>query len=235
MSEPRGGYAVEMWLAEDSTLPQLQETAEHQVASALASERARGREALTVEVHERVARLAGAVGSWGEKLAARAAAMRVPGLIGVDDAAVIVEPPAAETRSDAQLAGMARSVLDWSWRIPRGAVRVDAADGQLTLSGTLDHDDERSAALEAVAGLAGVREVVDEMFVPPHSRTTQTLSLLTEALEGALNRDARHVHIVLEQVGVRLTGRVATLSQRAAAERAVRRVLGDVPLSMQFA
>jgi osmotically-inducible protein OsmY len=142
---------------------------------------------------------------------------------------------AAETRSDAQLAGMARSVLDWSWRIPRGAVRVDAADGQLTLSGTLDHDDERSAALEAVAGLAGVREVVDEMFVPPHSRTTQTLSLLTEALEGALNRDARHVHIVLEQVGVRLTGRVATLSQRAAAERAVRRVLGDVPLSMQFA
>ena len=234
MSEPRGGYAVEMWLTEDATTGQLQEQAEREVATALVSERMRGREALTVEVHERVARLAGNVGSWGEKLAARRAVMRVPGLLGVDDAAVSVEPPATEIRSDTQLVDRARSILNWSWRVPRGALRVDAANGQLTLSGKLDHDDERTAAMDAVAGLAGVREVVDEIFVPPRPRPPHAVSVIDEALDQALGRDARHVHVALHELGVRLTGRVATLAQRKAAEQAVRRVLGDVPVSLQF-
>ena len=234
MSEPRGGYAVEMWLTEDATTGQLQEQAEREVATALVSERIRGREALTVEVHDRVARLAGSVASWGEKLAARHGVMRVPGLLGVDDAAVSVEPPATEIRSDTQLVDRARSVLNWSWRIPGGALHVDAANGRLTLSGQLDHDDERTAAMDAVAGLAGVREVVDEIFVPPRPRPPHAVSVIDEALDQALGRDARHVHVALHELGVRLTGRVATLAQRKAAEQAVRRVLGDVPVSLQF-
>lgn len=234
MSEPRGGYAVEMWLTEDSTTGQLQEQAEREVGAALASERARGREALTVAVHERVAHLAGTVGSWGEKLAARHAVMRVPRLVAVDDSAVIVDPPTTDRRSDAQLAGMARTVLDWSWRVPRGAVYVDAANGRLTLSGKLDHEDERTAAVDVVAGLAGVREVVNEIFVPPRPRPLHAVSMLEEALDQALGRDARHVHVALHELGVRLTGRVATLAQRSAAELAVRRVLGDVPVSLRL-
>ena len=234
MSEPRGGYAVEMWLTEDSTTGQLQEQAEREVGAALASERARNREALTVAVHERVARLAGTVGSWGEKLAARHAVMLVPRLVAVDDTAVTVDPPATDTRTDAQLAGMARSVLDWSWRVPRGAVHVDAANGRLTLTGTLDHVDERTAAVDAVAALAGVREVINDIFVPPRARPPHAASMIEEALDQALGRDARHVHVTLHDLGVRLTGRVATLAQRGAAEQAVRRVLGDVPLSLQF-
>lgn len=234
MPEARGGYAVEMWLTEDSTTGQLQERAEREVGAALASERERGREAPTVEVHERVARLVGTVGSWGAKLAARKAAMRVPRLLAVDDTAVTVEPPTTDVLTDAQLLRMARTALNWNWRVPRGAVDVDASNGRLTLTGTLDHDDERTAALDAVGGLAGVREVINEILVPPRPRPPHAVSLIEEALEQALGRDARHVHVALHEIGVRLTGRVATLAQRSAAEQAVRRVLGDVPVSLRL-
>jgi len=228
-----GGYAVELWLAEDYA-DGLQGEVERELAAELESARVRGRTTLTVEVHEGFATLAGGVRSWAEKVAARHAVMRVPGVGGVDDRGVDVRPDAAETRSDTELVRMAQSALDWDSRVPYGAVRVGVTEARVRLAGVVDHEDERAAAVDAVARLSGVREVVNEIVVPPRARPPYALTRVEEELVRGLGREAKHVRVALSESGVELTGRVATLALRREAERAVRRVLGDVPLSLKI-
>lgn len=232
IDSPRGGYAVEMWLSEDYA-GGLQEAVERELAAALESASGRGRTALTVEVHEGVARLAGRVSSWAEKVRARRAVMRVPGVAEVDDGAVAVTPDPAEDRSDAELVHMVGSALSWDSRVPRRRVRVSVTEGSVMLDGFVDHDDEREAAEETVARLVGVREVVNDIVVPPRPRPAHALTRLQEALSAALGREAKHLRVALSDSGVELTGRLSTLALRVEAERTVRRMLGDVPLTVQ--
>jgi osmotically-inducible protein OsmY len=68
------------------------------------------------------------------------------------------------------------------------------------------------------------------MEVPPLPRPIHATDRVDEAIEHALGRDARHVRVSVTDAGVELKGWVRTLAQVAAAERAVRRMMGDVAL-----
>ena len=228
-----GGYAVELWLSEDYA-GGLQESVECEVAAALESARARGRPMPLVEVHEGRATLVGEVRSWIEKVAARRAVMRVAGVTAIDDGAVRVHPEGADVRSDAQLAQMARAALEADARVPEGAVRVEVQDGRITLDGVLSHEDERAAAEDAVTPLVGAREVVNRIAVPPRTRPAHLFASIEEALRRALGREAKHVRVALNETGFELTGHVSTLALQRVAERAVRRVLGDVRLTLKL-
>jgi osmotically-inducible protein OsmY len=227
-----GGYAVELWLSEDYS--GVQGDVERELAAAMESAQARGRTALTVEVHEGVAILAGTVRAWAEKVAARAAVMHVRGVTTVDDRNVEVIPDAAEARSDIELAGAARIALDWNSRVPHGAVHVAVAGGRVTLSGTVGHEDQRAAAVDAVAPLVAVRELVNDIAVPPRAWRPDSTAQCDEALARALGRDAKHVQVRRGDTAAELTGRLPSLALRGEAERAVRRVLGDVPLVVKL-
>ena len=228
-----GGYAVELWLSEDYA-GGVQGSVEREVAAAFESARARGRPMPWVEVHEGRATLAGEVGSWMEKVTARRAVMRVAGVTAIDDSGVRVQPEGADVRSDGQLAVMARAALDGDGRVPYGAVRVEVQDGRITLDGVLAHEDERAAAEDAVTPLVGAREVVNKITVPPRPRPPHLFAGIEEGLRRALGRDAKHVRVALNETGFELTGRVSTLELQRVAERAVRRVLGDVPLTLKL-
>jgi len=228
-----GGYAVELWLAEDYA-GGLQEDVERALAAALESARARGRSTPTVEVHEGRATLTGEVRCYADKVAARAAVMQVPGIHAIDDHAVTVQPRGTEVRSDPELARMARAALDADSRVPLGGVRVEAGQGRVILGGVLGHEDERAAAEDTVTPLVGVRGVVNEIVVPPRLHPPHTLTRVEEALRQALGREAAHVRVTLVEPGVELTGRLSTLALRDSAARAVRRVLGDVPLALKL-
>lgn len=228
-----GGYAVELWLSQDYA-GGLQEDVEREVAAALDLAYERGNARVSVEMHEGFATLTGEVRGWVEKVAARRAVMRVPGVTGIDDSGVDVSPAAADARSDKDLARMACLVLDWDSRVPRGAVAVAVKDARVTLTGAVDHEDARAAALDAVARLVGVREVESHIVVSPRERPVHPSVRLQEELQRALGREARHVRVDLSEAGVQLTGRVSTLALRDAAARAVRRVLGDVRVSLSL-
>ena len=44
---------------------------------------------------------------------------------------------------------------------------VQTSNGQVTLSGMVQHAHQKSAAMSAVSGMAGVRRVIDQMTVKP--------------------------------------------------------------------
>jgi osmotically-inducible protein OsmY len=49
----------------------------------------------------------------------------------------------------------------------RCRLTVKTANGQVTLSGIVQYAHQRSAAVSAISGMAGVRRVIDQMTVKP--------------------------------------------------------------------
>ncbi|KVP55764.1 OsmY domain-containing protein [Burkholderia ubonensis] len=98
---------------------------------------------------------------WGyQRLAAETIVSRMAGVVGVVNR---IQVRAAHTASDvgAQIAAaFARRAQRES-----AAISVDAADGVVTLSGTVDSLADRRAACGAAWSVKGVREVVDRLTV----------------------------------------------------------------------
>jgi hypothetical protein len=74
-----------------------------------------------------------------------------------------VLPPRAY-RDDAMLTTAANNALAMNITVPDG-VEATARDGDLTLTGTVSYGSQRDAAERAVAGLAGVRNVRDDIEI----------------------------------------------------------------------
>jgi len=55
---------------------------------------------------------------------------------------------------------------------PPAKVTVTSVNGDVTLSGTLQYEHQRSSATQALSGVEGVRRVIDRLTVtPPQKRT----------------------------------------------------------------
>ena len=52
-------------------------------------------------------------------------------------------------------------------------VTVQASNGQVTLSGTVQYAHQKGAAVSAISGMTGVRRVIDQMTVKPAVKRIQ--------------------------------------------------------------
>src|SRR3974390_269064 len=107
--------------------------------------------------------LAGTVPSYPQYLEAAAAARRVDGVTGVHNN-LMVRLPDSDYRDDIQLITAANNALAQNVTVP-GGVEAIALGGDVTLTGTVSYISQRAAAEEAVAGLAGVRSVSNDIEV----------------------------------------------------------------------
>ena len=74
--------------------------------------------------------------------------------------------PDSSTRlSDAQIAADATRRLAWDAAVPEHSVKVQVSHGRITLTGELQRDQQRTAALEDVTRLFGVTGVSDRTVV----------------------------------------------------------------------
>src|SRR5271169_418595 len=105
--------------------------------------------------------LNGTVPSYPQYLEAAAAARRVTGVTSVDNHLEVVLPP-GDYRDDTMLTTTANEALERTITVPDG-VEATAYDGNLALTGTVAYSSQRAAAESAVAGLAGVRNVSDDI------------------------------------------------------------------------
>jgi osmotically-inducible protein OsmY len=67
--------------------------------------------------------------------------------------------------SDAQIAADATRRLAWDAAVPEHTVKVTVSHGRITLTGELQRDQQRTAALEDVTRLFGVTGVSDRTVV----------------------------------------------------------------------
>jgi len=172
-----------------------------------------------VEVKEGVVTLAGKVNSFSEKWDAERAARRV---CGVKALAIEMDVtlPGSSQRSDADIAHSAVNVLEWMTYLPADAVEVVAEKGWITLSGEVDWEYQKQAAMGAVRHLMGVTGVSNQIVIRPRVLLSAVKSEIESALKRRAHVDAGNISVDIKGTDVTLTGTAHSLSERDSARHA---------------
>jgi osmotically-inducible protein OsmY len=159
--------------------------------------------------------LNGTVPSYPQYLEAAAAAQRVAGVRNVHNHLQVVLPD-EDYRDDAILTTVANDALALNVTVPDG-IEAIALDGNLTLTGAAQYDRQRKAAELAVAGLAGVRNVKDDIDISYDADPVDVTFLVQNALNrSALVDDDSDVSVDASGNTVTLRGHVRTWAERDA-------------------
>jgi osmotically-inducible protein OsmY len=128
--------------------------------------------------------LNGTVPSYPQYQEAAAAAKRVKGVTGLHNH-LMVDLPYASYRDDVILTTDANNALTMLVSVP-GNVEASASEGDVWLTGTVGNRFERDAAEQAVAGITGVRGIVDDIEIFSDVEAAD----VTDLVQGALDRYA---------------------------------------------
>jgi len=166
-----------------------------------------------VEVREGVVTLAGHVSSYAEKLDAERAAQRVCGVraLAIE---MNVKLAGLSKRTDSDIASSVENVLQWTTYLPRDHVKVMVEGGWVTLSGEVDRDYQRQAAVGAVRYLMGVTGVSDQIVIKPNITSTAVKADIEAALKRSATIDAHGISVAVEGADVTLSGEVRSWFER---------------------
>jgi osmotically-inducible protein OsmY len=171
--------------------------------------------------------LAGTVPSYPQRLEAAAAARRVAGVTGVHNH-LEVALPESNYRDDVKLGTAANNALTQNVAVPDN-VEATAYDGDITLTGTVAYGTQRAAAEAAVAGLTGVRNVIDDIEISYYADPVDVDLHVQEALErSALVPDDSDVKTETKDGIITLTGHVRTWAEHDAVAGAAWMAVGVI-------
>jgi len=166
-----------------------------------------------------VVTLTGHVTTYAQKTAAEEVVRRVKGVKGIAQE-IEVRPIGANKTADDEIAKRALNSLRWTTLVPQDVVQIRVQDGWVTLTGKVDWQYQRTAAENAVSGLAGVKGFRNNIEVRPHATTADVKKRIEDALRRNAEVEANAIRVEVRDGKVRLEGKVNTWAQRRAAERA---------------
>jgi osmotically-inducible protein OsmY len=159
--------------------------------------------------------LQGTVASYPEYVEAAAAVRRVSGVTAVHNH-LKVDLPDAYRRSDASLTTAANDALMWSVLVPEN-IEATAVDGNVYLEGSAGHRAQSDAAVEAVAGLTGVRNVKNDIRLVVEADPIDVTLRVQSALDRwALILDDSDVYVDTDHDTVTLSGHVRSWAEHDA-------------------
>jgi osmotically-inducible protein OsmY len=159
--------------------------------------------------------LNGTIASYPQYLEAAAAAQRVAGVTEVHNHLEVVLSD-RDYRDDPMLTTAANNALTANVTVPAG-IEATARNGNLTLTGIVQYGAQRTAAESAVAGLAGVRNIKDDIEIAFDADPVDVTFLVQGALDRyALIADDSDVAVDTSGNTVTLTGHVRTWAEHDA-------------------
>ncbi|RRN64274.1 BON domain-containing protein [Caulobacter sp. 602-1] len=173
-----------------------------------------------VAVDRGVAVLSGHVPNYAQKAAAERIAKRVKGVAAIVDE-ITVRYPGSSTHRDEDIAARAVQALNWDVFLPDNVVQVKVSKGWITLSGELDWDYQRHAAEAAVRNLRGVIGVSNQISLKRHVSPADVSHRIEDALKRDASVEAARIRVSASDGKVTLEGKVHSLHEREAVERAV--------------
>jgi osmotically-inducible protein OsmY len=170
-------------------------------------------EEIGVEVKGGVVTLAGHVGTYSEKLDAERAAMRV---VGVKALAVEIDVrlEGSNVRTDGDIARTVENVLQWSTYLTKDSVKIKVESGWVTLSGEVNWEYQRKAAVDAVRYLMGVKGVSDRIAINPTVSAPLVKADIEAALKRRAQKDSNSILVSVNGSDVTLSGSVHNWSER---------------------
>lgn len=172
-----------------------------------------------VAVENGVITLTGHVGSYAEKLMAEGIVKRFRGVKAIAQEIEVRLTYAGD--ADDEIARRALNVLSWDVSVPKDAIQVKVEKGWLTLSGEVDWNFQRSAAVDDVRKLSGVMGVSNLMHIKSRVQVPDLKKRIEDALKRCAELEAKTIRVSVKDGEVTLEGRVRAWSERDALESAV--------------
>lgn len=119
---------------------------------------------ICIDAKDGVLVLSGAVDTLSEKLDLERIAQAASGVMAFSSNIFVMQPGLSH-RSDKDIALAAENVLRWMSFAPTHPIQVEVQSGIVTLTGKLELDYQRRAALGAVRHLVGVSGICDRIVV----------------------------------------------------------------------
>ena len=166
--------------------------------------------------------LTGFIDSYRGKLAAERAAKRVRGVRAV---ANDIDVRLKLARTDADIASDVVRALELRSTIPE-TIQAVVHDAHVTLTGKARWLFQKHDAERVVHHIRGVRGIQNYVTVTPESVTKDVRHRIVEALHRNASVDAQHILVTVTGDTAVLTGTVASLLQREAAEDAAAQAPG---------
>ena len=166
-------------------------------------------QAIGVTVHEGVVTLTGHVQTYIDKYTAEIATKRVTGVRAVAEE-LSVSLFSGHERNDTDIAHAAANALDWNVNVPLNKVQTKVENGWVTLTGDIDWNYQREAALNAVRHLIGVKGVNNLMGVKtpatPSVSTVEVHGKIEAALKRNMMKDSNAIKVEAKDGKVTLHG-----------------------------
>jgi len=182
---------------------------------------------IVVEVIDGVITLSGDTDSYAEKYAAEKAVQRIAGVKGLAVELDVVLPWSSN-RTDADIASVAASALEWNALVPKDCVKVMVENGWLTLSGIVAHQYQRRAAVSTLRSLLGVIGISNLITVKNIVKPAEIKLHIEAALQRRAHSMVKNIEVAVHGDHITLSGTVGTLAEKREACSAAARTSGVV-------
>lgn len=123
-------------------------------------------------------------------------------------------------KTDREIQEQVLAALEWDSAIPGDAIKATVRKGWVTLTGTVGWQYQKLAAERAVRNLNGIEGISNAIVVEPAVNVGDVKAGIEQAFTRSAEVDAQDVHVEAHDGTVVLTGKVHSLTERDAAERA---------------
>ena len=178
-----------------------------------------------VTTKDGVVTLTGHLGSYAEKYAAERATQRVKGVKAVA-VEITVKLPSGDERTDAEIAQAAERAMAWSILVPGDRIRPMVEGGWITLTGDVEWEYQRRAAVTAVRNLMGVTGVTNAIKIKPRVDAAEVERKLRDSLARQADREGDRIQISVKGSEVTLRGSVHSFAELNAVQNAAWSVPG---------
>ncbi|ATG21812.1 transporter [Ralstonia pickettii] len=172
-----------------------------------------------VQARDGVVTLSGSADSFADKHAAEEAIRRVAGVTALVVHVDVRLPPDMQ-RPDDEIAQAISNALHWNPSVPPDAVHIRVEDGAVTLSGEVDHDAQRRAAVDTVRRVRGVKSLVNALTLRAASSPADLSDRIARALQRQAVLDASRINVTVSDGTVTLRGPMRNLNECRAAREA---------------
>ncbi|CAN7712894.1 BON domain-containing protein [Rhizobium sp. LjRoot98] len=172
-----------------------------------------------VAVDSGVVTLTGHVPSYFQKIEVENVVSRVRGVRGIAQE-IEVRPFGINTTADDEIAKRALNSINWNTTVPNDAVLAKVTKGWVTLSGKVEWQYQKIAALDAVKRLTGLIGVTNNIEVKPLVSSFDVKKRIEDALKRTAEVEANGITVLVADGKVTLEGHVHAWPERSAVERA---------------
>jgi len=173
-----------------------------------------------VTVRDGIVTLRGVVETFVEKAKALKATKRTRGVKGVENK-LEVELGESQLLGDNDTAERLQHIFRWNVAIPDKGIKIDVANGHVTLTGEVDWDYQREAAEKMVWLVGSVRQVTNHIRLKDNAIAADVAVDITAALKRQARLDADDIAVSVQGSTVVLSGTVKSATDRRVVEKSV--------------